>query len=148
MTPVIIIATAMAMIASQKMRERHHCGCWLRGGGRLVGMAATIAARVLHVQQPPSAAFQSRCIRVRLLQPRWGTPMSARKTVHVTCHDCGMSAEVRLDTFGLRYYVTDIGSHSKCKYDWRGMSALGCSGLKPELLKARASLAQEDRLSA
>jgi hypothetical protein len=28
------------------------------------------------------------------------------------------------------------------------MSALGCSGLKPELSKARASLPQEERLSA
>ena len=74
--------------------------------------------------------------------------MIARKTVHVTCHDCGMSAEIRLEAFGLRYYITDIASHSKCKYDWRGMSALGCSGLKPELLKARASLGQEEHLSA
>jgi len=74
--------------------------------------------------------------------------MSARKTVRVTCHDCRICAEVRLETLGLRYYIIDIASHPKCKYDWRGMSALGCSGLKPELLKARASLAQEDRLSA
>jgi len=71
--------------------------------------------------------------------------MSARSAVHVTCHDCGMCAEIRLETFGLRYHITDIASHSKCKYDWRGMSALGCSGLKPELLKAGASLAQEER---
>ena len=74
--------------------------------------------------------------------------MSARSAVHVTCHDCGMCAEIRLETFGLRYYITDIASHSKCKYDWRGMSALSCSGLKPELLKARASLAHEEQLSA
>ena len=73
--------------------------------------------------------------------------MSARGTVHVTCHDCGMCAEVQLETLGLRYRITDIASSSKCKYDWRGMSSLGCSGLKPELLKARASLAQEERLS-
>jgi hypothetical protein len=74
--------------------------------------------------------------------------MSARKTVQVTCHDCGMSAEIRLETFGMRYCITDIASHSKCKYDWRGFSALSCSGLKPELLKARASLAQKERSSA
>jgi len=74
--------------------------------------------------------------------------MSARKTVHITCHECGMSAEIRLEALGLRYGITDIASHTKCKYDWRGMGALGCSGLKPELLKARASLAQEERLSA
>jgi hypothetical protein len=74
--------------------------------------------------------------------------MSARKTVHVTCHDCGMRAEVQLETLGLRYGITDIASYSKCKYDWRGMSALGCSSLKPELSKARARLAQDERLSA
>jgi hypothetical protein len=74
--------------------------------------------------------------------------MNARSAVHVTCHDCGMCAEIRLETFGLRYYITDIASHSKCKYDWRGMSALGCSGLKPELSRARASLAQQECLSA
>jgi hypothetical protein len=74
--------------------------------------------------------------------------MSARKAVQVTCHDCGMTAEIRLETLGLRYYITDIASHSKCKYDWRGMSALSCSGLKPELLKARASLEREEHLSA
>jgi hypothetical protein len=71
--------------------------------------------------------------------------MSTRKTVHITCHDCGMCAEIRLETLGLRYYITDIASHSKCKYDWRGMSALSCSGLKPELSKAGASLAQQER---
>ena len=74
--------------------------------------------------------------------------MSARKSVHVTCHHCGMSAEVRLEALGLRYGITDIASSSKCKYDWRGMSALSCSGLKLELLKAKVSLAQEERLSA
>jgi hypothetical protein len=74
--------------------------------------------------------------------------MSARKPVHITCPECGMSAEIRLETSGLRYYITDIASHSKCKYDWRGMSALGCSGLKQELLKGRASLAQEENSSA
>lgn len=74
--------------------------------------------------------------------------MSARKTGHVTCRECGMCAEIRLETLGLRYYITDIASHTKCKYDWRGMGALGCSGLKPELLKARTSLAVEERLSA
>ena len=74
--------------------------------------------------------------------------MSARKTGHVTCRECGMCAEIRLETLGLRYYVTDIASHTKCKYDWRGMGALGCSGLKQELLKARTSLAVEERLSA
>jgi hypothetical protein len=74
--------------------------------------------------------------------------MIARKTVHVTCDECGMSAEIRLEALGLRYCITDIGSHSKCKYDWRGMSALGCSGLKPELSKGRTSLAQDKRLSA
>jgi hypothetical protein len=74
--------------------------------------------------------------------------MSARRTVHVTCHDCGMSAEIQLEAFGLRYCITDIASHSKCKYDWRGMSALGCSGLKPELSKARTSLSRDERLSA
>jgi hypothetical protein len=74
--------------------------------------------------------------------------VSARKTVHVTCHECGMCAAVQLETLGLRYLIIDIASSSKCKYDWRGMSALGCSGLKPELSKARASLANEERLSA
>jgi len=74
--------------------------------------------------------------------------MSTRKTVHVICHDCGMCAEIRLETLGLRYHITDIASHSKCKYDWRGMSALSCSGLKPELSKAGASLAQQERLLA
>jgi hypothetical protein len=74
--------------------------------------------------------------------------MSARKTVQVSCHECGMSAELRSEVLGLRYCITDIASHSKCRYDWRGMSALGCSGLKPELLKARASLVQEESLSA
>jgi hypothetical protein len=74
--------------------------------------------------------------------------MSARNAILVTCHDCGMCAEVRLETLGLRYGIMDIASNSKCKYDWRGMSALGCSGLKPELLKARAFLEQEDHLSA
>jgi hypothetical protein len=74
--------------------------------------------------------------------------MSARISARVTCHDCGMSTEIRLETFGMRYCITDIASHSKCKYDWRGMSALGCSGLKPELAKARTSLAQEEGLSA
>jgi hypothetical protein len=39
--------------------------------------------------------------------------MSARRTVHVTCHDCGMSAEIRLEAFGLRDRITDIASHSK-----------------------------------
>jgi hypothetical protein len=74
--------------------------------------------------------------------------MSARSAVHVTCHECGMCAAVQLETLGLRYLIIDIASSSKCKYDWRGMSALGCSGLKPELSKARASLANEERLSA
>jgi hypothetical protein len=74
-------------------------------------------------------------------------PVSASNIVRVACHECGMSAEIRLEAFGLRYHITDIASHSKCKYEWRGMSALGCSGLKPELSKARASLAQEERLS-
>ena len=74
--------------------------------------------------------------------------MGARKVIHVTCHDCGMCAEVRSEALGLRYGIIDIASSSKCKYDWRGMGALGCSGLKPELLKARASLGQEEHLSA
>jgi hypothetical protein len=71
--------------------------------------------------------------------------MGARKSVRVACNDCGMCAEVRLEALGLRYCITDIASASKCKYDWRGMSALGCSGLRPELSKARASFAQEER---
>src|SRR6516165_7356406 len=100
MTPVIIIATAMAMIASQKMRERHHCGCWLRGGrfgrGRLVGMAATITASVLHVSAAPLPPHSNRVAFELGCCSRDGeTPMSACKSVHVTCHDCGMSAEVR-----------------------------------------------------
>ena len=44
--------------------------------------------------------------------------MSARISARVTCHDCGMSTEIRLETFGMRYCITDIASHSKCKYDW------------------------------
>jgi hypothetical protein len=32
--------------------------------------------------------------------------MSARKTVHVTCHECGMCAEIRLEALGLRYCIT------------------------------------------
>ena len=75
-------------------------------------------------------------------------PLGAHKTVAITCYDCGMRAEVRLESFGLRYCITDLASFSKCKYDWRGMSALCCSGLKPELLKARTSLAREEHLSA
>jgi hypothetical protein len=74
--------------------------------------------------------------------------MGARKTVRVTCRDCGMCAEVRLETLGLRYGILDIASSSKCKYDWRGMSALGCSALKPALLNAKASLEEEEHLSA
>ena len=71
--------------------------------------------------------------------------MSARKTVQVICHECGMFAEIRMEALGLRYGITDIASHTKCKYEWRGMGALGCSGLKLELLKARTSLAREER---
>jgi hypothetical protein len=73
--------------------------------------------------------------------------MSARKTVHVTCHDCGMRAEIRLEMLGLRYYITDIASHARCRYDWRGMSALSCSALKLELSKAKTCLSQQEHLS-
>jgi uncharacterized protein YodC (DUF2158 family) len=62
--------------------------------------------------------------------------MSDRVPIQVTCTDCGMSAEVRLEAHGPRYYVTDIASSSKCKYDWRGMTALECSGLKSKILRA------------
>ena len=44
------------------------------------------------------------------------TPMSARNTGHVTCHECGMSAEIRLDKSirGAGYKVSCYGSGYTC----------------------------------
>jgi hypothetical protein len=70
--------------------------------------------------------------------------MAGGKSVQIVCANCGMQAEVRLEAAGPRYFVTDIASSSKCRYDWRGMSVLECSGLKSELSRVSALLSQEN----
>jgi hypothetical protein len=49
-----------------------------------------------------------------------------------------MRAEVRLEASGVKNVLTDMVT--KCKRAKRGTDVLGCSGLKPELMRAAVSL--------
>jgi hypothetical protein len=68
--------------------------------------------------------------------------MADREPIQVACPDCGMRVVVRLEPSGPKPYLVD--TVSKCKRARRGMDIIGCSGLKPGLLRASESLRSKE----